>query len=45
MIEVSANTAMTIMSQYVNASNQRDLHLELAQCYIFQFLMYPKTNF
>lgn len=45
MIEVSANTMMTIVSQYINASNQHDLHLELAQCYIFQFLTYPKTNF
>ena len=41
MTEVSADSMMTIISQYINASNQHDLHLELAQCYvfgIFQFL-------
>ena len=41
MTEVSANSMMTIVSEYINASNQHDLHLELAQYYmfgIFQFL-------
>ena len=35
MTEVSANSMMTIVSEDINASNQHDLHLELAQYYVF----------